>query len=200
MIDRLAVRDFDIGRQSLELARAGVVFPQHRARRDHLLEGADDLGLEALHAGGADLADDHVAVPVEHQSGQPVGLAVNQAIERRGIQSLAERERDLQAVDEQWSARRIASIAAEDARADQRVRIDVSVAEEPLAIADHAAQRAGREARERRAVRVDLVAEHPQMARAEAPVFPRFQAQFGQGGPVAERLGGMSHRGSLVPI
>ena len=88
-------------------------------------------------------ADDDVAVAVEHQAGQPVGLAVHQPVERRVVQPLAQRERDLQAVHDQRLARRMRGIATEDARADQRVRIDVGVAEELVAIADDAAQRAG---------------------------------------------------------
>ena len=75
---------------------------------------------------------------------------------------------------------RILRIAAEDARADQRMRVDVGVAEELVAIGNDAAQRTGLEARQRRARRVDFVGKHPQVARGQPAVFAALEAQLGQ--------------------
>ena len=69
-----------------------------------------------------------------------------------------------------------------------------------IAVADHAAERARREGRERRALGVHLVAEHPEVPGAEAPPFVGLQAQFGQrrsgsSGPAVGASWSVGHRG-----
>ena len=88
----------------------------------------------------------------------------------------AQRERHLQAMHQQRVARREARVATEDARADERVRVDVGVAQELVAIANDAARRTWAEAGERRAVGVHLVAEYPEVPGAQAATFPRLEA------------------------
>ena len=53
-----------------------------RAARSPCSSAATISALQRLHAGRADLADDHVAVAVEHQPGQAVGFAVHEPVER----------------------------------------------------------------------------------------------------------------------
>ncbi len=197
---RIAERGLHVGRQTLELTGTGIVLPYQCGGRHDLLHRGCDLRLQRLHARRADLADDDVAVAIEHEARQPVRFAVGEAVEWAGVQPLAQGQRDLQPVHQQRLARRIARVAAENARADERVRVDVRVAQEVLAVADHAAQGPGLESVERRARGVHLVAEHPEVPGAQPPALPRLQAQFGQGEPAGRRLGCMRHRGSLVPL
>ena len=102
---------------------------------DHFLDRRDDRRLERFHAGRAGLADDDVAVAVEHQAGKAVGFAVHEPIEGLRINALAQGQRDLQSMPDQGLAWRIGRVPAEDAGADQRVRIDVGVAQEAVVIA-----------------------------------------------------------------
>ena len=113
---------------------------------------------------------------------------------------LAQRQRDLQAVHEQRLARRVPGIATEDASADQRVRVDVGVAQEPVAVADDAAERAACEARERRALVVHLVAEDPEVPGRDAAVFAVLEAQFGERGAFHWRDNCVSHRSGAHPL
>jgi hypothetical protein len=77
--------------------------------------------------------------------------------------------------------------AAEDARADERVRIHIGVTEELIAVAVHPGDGTDGEAAERRRLGVDLVGEHPQVPGAQAPVFAGLQAQHRD--TARERLG-----------
>ena len=183
----------DVTWQAFQFARARVVLPDDRLRRDDLVERFEDCGLHRLHADRADLADDDVTEPVEHQPGQAVGFAVHETVARLRVQPLAQRERDPQPMHEQRLAGSESGIAAEDARADQRVRIDVGVTEEPVITRHDAAQRAGLERRQRRACRVDLVAEDPEVTARDAALFPRLESQFGQ--VVVGSRGGRGRRG-----
>ena len=165
-----------------------------RTRADHFDDRLDDLVLAGLHAGRADLSDDHLAIAVEHEARQAVRFPVGEAIVRRIIQPLAQRERHLQPVHEQRLPRREAAVATEDPRADERMGIDVGVAEEAVAVAHHAAGGAGRKVRERRSRRVHLVAEDPQVAGCDAAVLARLEPQLGQVLAFARRVRGVRHR------
>ena len=65
----------------------------------------------------------------------------------------------------------------EQARADQRLRIDVGEPKRPIVVRQHAHQLARLELRQRRLPRVDLIAEYPQMSGVQAAIFVAFQAQ-----------------------
>src|SRR3989440_6087345 len=58
-----------------QLARGGVVLPEKTPRARDAPYRRLDLVLERLHAGGRDLADDEVAVTIEHEPRQQVRLA-----------------------------------------------------------------------------------------------------------------------------
>jgi hypothetical protein len=67
--------------------------------------------------------------------------------------------------------------AAQDAGADQRVRIDVGVAQEQVAIGQHARHAPDGEIGQRRGLVVHLVGEHPQVTGAQPPVLAALEAQ-----------------------
>src|SRR5207302_1161457 len=129
-----------------------------------------DLVLERLHAGGRDLADDEVAVTIEHEPRQQVRLAEHPAAVLRLAELLAQDERRREPPLDERAVHRLSRVAGQDARADERVRIDAHVAEERIARSAQLRHRADIEGRERRAGGVDLVAEHPQVPRGEAPL------------------------------
>ena len=114
-----------------------------------------------------------------------------------------------------------AGVAAQDARADERMRIDVRVPQELAALRlDLRADRRARSAASGVRVGIDLVAEHPQMSRGQPALFAALQAQLGGRWPVigarsavggelkADSMGGSAagsipdiraHRGILRP-
>ncbi len=169
-------------RQMLELARGGVVLPEKTPRARDAPYRRLDLVLERLHAGGRDLADDEVAVTIEHEPRQQVRLAEHPAAVLRSAEFLAQDERRREPPLDERAVHRLSRVAGQDARADERVRIDAHVAEERIARSAQLRHRADIECRERRAGGVDLVAEHPQVPRGEAPIFAALQAQDARSG------------------
>jgi hypothetical protein len=159
------LRDF---RQVLEVA-------------EHFLYRGLDVAAHGFHAGGRDLADDDVPVPIEHQARKPIRFTEHDAVVRRAVKTLAQCERDLHAMHEQRLVERPLGVPAHDARADERVRIHIRVAEELVAIRMHRGERARLEARERRRGGVDFVAEDPEVARADAAIFATFELENRQG-------------------
>jgi hypothetical protein len=184
-------------RQALEVARTRVVLPHHRDRRDRLAYRCLDVGAQRFHPRGRDLAHDDIAEAIEHETRQRVGFTVHEPVERPLVQRAPQRLRDLQTVHDQRFAGRMLRVATEDARADQRVRIDVAVAEEPVAIGDDATHRAGLEALQRRTRGVDFVRKHPQVPGRKPSILAALQTQLGQrGGRLLGRMPG--HGGERV--
>src|SRR6185437_7144457 len=127
---------------------------------------------------GCDLSDQHIAVAVEDQSGQAVGFPENQTVAGLAMQPLPQRQRRAQAGIDQLAADGLGRVTAEDSRADERVRIDVGVAQKLAALRPDLRWISRRERRERRGVGVDLIAENPEMSPGEATLFAAFQAQL----------------------
>ena len=73
---------------------------------------------------------------------------------------------------------RMGRVPAHDARADECVRVDVSMSEELPALRLDLREITGRERRERCGVGIDLVAEDPQMPGDQAAFFAALQAQL----------------------
>ena len=165
--------------QMLELASGRVVFPEQSGRVYHRTHRRFDVGLQRLHAGGADLADDQVPVAIQHQPRQRVRFAEHEPIIRLPIQPLTQGERHLQSMRDEGAAHGMRGILFEDARADQRMRIDVSVTKKSVAVRPQLCQCAGSKRGQGRAVGVDLIAEHPQMPRSETALLATLQAQDG---------------------
>ncbi len=166
-------------RQLLQLARAGVVLPEQRRRvRAPCAPRPRPRPCSASMPAVAICPTTHVAVAVEHQPRQAVGLAEHQPVVGLRVQPLAQRQRHVEPLHSSARSDGLVGIAADDARADQRVRIDVGVAQELVAVRDAAAPRApGAKRRQRRRGDVDLVAEHPQVPGADAAVLAALQAQ-----------------------
>ncbi len=156
--------------------------------------------LACLHARGADLSDNDVAVSVDHHARQSVGLAVSQPVPGRRVEALTERERYLQPMHEERLAGRVPGVAAQDAGADERMRVDVGIAQEAVAIAHDTAERPACEARERRALGIHLVAEDPEVTRGDPAVLAVLQSQFGERGALRRRSDGVRHRSGAHPL
>ena len=62
-------------RELLEVARGRVVLPDERLRTHDSTHGLLDRLTQRLHAGGRNLADDDVSIPIEHEPGQQVRFA-----------------------------------------------------------------------------------------------------------------------------
>jgi hypothetical protein len=157
-----------------------VVLPDEHRGREHATHGRFDHGAQQLHAERGHLADDHVAVAVEHQPRQSVGLAENPAVIWAGRKTLAQRERGLEPLRHQRPVDRMRGMPRNDARRDQRAGIDVGIAEELPAIGEHPREAARLAGRERRGGRIHLVAEHPKMPGAQATIFATLELQIGQ--------------------
>jgi len=110
------------GRQALQRAHAGVAaFVELRAPGE-LDEQVGDRRLPALDAGGQELRGQDVAVAVDHQSRQAVGLAVHQAHAVAGHgQALAQGQRGGQPALEERGIDALRLLPAPGAHADQRL-------------------------------------------------------------------------------
>ena len=84
-----------------EFPGTGVVFPYDRFGGDHFVDRGFDVRAQPVDAGGATLRHYDIAVSIEHQARQSVGLAVHQPIPGFAIQALAQAQRDAQPVHEQ---------------------------------------------------------------------------------------------------
>src|SRR6202011_5515360 len=101
-----------------------------------------DVRLERLHAGGRNLTNHYVPIAVEHQSGQLIRLAENQPVVRCLAQALTQRERHLETLFDESAIEWLGRVATHDPRANQRMGIYISVAEELIPIGHHSRQRA----------------------------------------------------------
>ena len=63
--------DTDVFVQAFQFSRTRIVFPDEGLRVDHFFDGRFHLGAQVIDARSAALRDDHVAVPVEHEPGNP---------------------------------------------------------------------------------------------------------------------------------
>jgi hypothetical protein len=133
---------------------------------DHLFDGRFHFGTQAVDARGPALRDHGVAVAIEHEAGQSIGLAEHQPVIRLPVEFFAQRQRDAQAVHQQRCVEWIGRIAPDDSRRDQRARIHVCIAEELIAVGQHLHRGARLELCQRRGGRIHFIAEDPQMAGA----------------------------------
>ena len=167
--------------QAFQLARTGIVFPHDGLGVNHLVHRGFDLGAQPVDARRAALRDHHIAVAIEHQARQSVGFAVHQPVKRFAIQPLAQGKRDAQPMHQQRCIEWIGGIAPDDARGDQRARIDVGVPEELVLVRVHLHRGAGLELGQRSGGGVDFIAEDPQVAGAQATVFAALEFEDGDG-------------------
>ena len=145
-----------------------------------LSDGFGDRVLEPLHAGRRGLGDEHVAEAVDGQSRQTIGFAEHEPIPRLVVEAFAQGQGDLEPVHEQGLVERVLDAATDQARADQRIRIDVADPDRLVAAVDDDAGLARLETAERRTLHVDLVREHPQVPGAQARVFAALEVQRGK--------------------
>jgi hypothetical protein len=167
-------------RQTLENTCGRVVLPQQGGWREHLADRRFDLCLEALHAERTDLADDDVAVTVEHEPRQPVRFAENPAVVGRRRQPVAQLQSLSQTGRKPGTSDRRLALARQDTSGDQRRGIEVGNPQGLAAVADDTHLRTRLEAGKRRRRRVDFIAEDPQVPGAQAPVFAPAQSQLGE--------------------
>src|SRR6185312_8366793 len=122
-----------------------------------------------------------IPVAVENESRQTVGLAEYEPIVRLAVESLPQSERCPQPRLDELATDGMGGVPAEDARADERVRVDVGIAEELAPLRLDLREIARRERRQRRRVGIDLIAEDPQMSRGQAPLFAASGVAHGRG-------------------
>ena len=154
---------------------------EHAPQVKALLERRDDGRRQARGARGEKLADDEVAVPVDHDTRQAVALAVRHPIrvEAGAEQLVPERERLVQAaVDERgldWLV-----VGGEDADGDRRPRVAVAGGEEAAVRRHHAHGLSGLRALESRG---DRTREDPRVAGPDRAVAPRLERDHPHGPP-----------------
>ena len=137
-----------------------------------------------FHARRGDLRAEHVAVAVEHEAGQPVAFAVAQAVERHVEQRFTQQQGAFEAFFDEGCVERLVGLAADDARGDERSRVDVGRPDgAPVGGADLCGL-ARRERRQRGALHVHFVAENPQVPRPQAAVFIFFEEKLLHGCPL----------------
>src|SRR5690606_40677603 len=96
-----------------------------------------------------------------------IGFPEDQPVKGHAGQPLAQRPRQLQPLRDQRPVEGHIRVTPDDARADERMRVHVSVAEELVARRVKLYEAAGLDLRERRGLIVDLVAEDPEMRSEE---------------------------------
>ena len=168
----------DLVGQPLDGAGAAVVLPDDAARLEYLVHRLGGDVLQAVHAGGGGLRDEHVAEAVDGQARQAIRLTEHQAVERIGVTPLAQRQRHVEPMDEQRAVERVAATVDEACR-DQGVGVRVAAAQRLAGGVEDLHRLAGLQARQRRARHVDLVAEDPEVARSEPALFAFLQDQGG---------------------
>ena len=168
--------------QAFQVARIAIVLPDQPGIAQRGLERGLDIPAALFHRKGGDLAHQHVAVTIHHQPGQIVRLAIDQPVVLAAHIALPQRQRRTNPAGKQFGAYRLFLGATHHPRTDQRMRIAQRVAQEPLAVVEHAHGRAGLDGRQRRAGGIHLVREHPAVSRADARIFVALQHQRRQVG------------------
>ncbi len=158
---------------------------------------------EPRHPGGVRLNDDDIADAIDDQTGQPVGLGMNEAVIGLVEQLPAQPQCPLDPAREKAPADCPAGVAVEQARGEQAVRVEHRHTERAAVGAAQCNERAGSE-RPRRLVHPHFVRIDPGMAGLGAPV-PRRKQSDGRPGRriVGNRLTGLDridfHRALLLP-
>src|SRR5262249_20907516 len=101
LIGHVAKCGFRVLRQLLERARRRIVLPYQSARRQYVPAPLLDTVPEAFNPQGRDLSDQHLAVPVEHETREQIRLAEHQPIVRLTGEALAQPERRAQTLRNQ---------------------------------------------------------------------------------------------------
>jgi hypothetical protein len=203
-LGRLAERRAHVKIQALQFAHRSVVAPQDRLRPEHLRERLEDRVAHRLHARRGDLRHQHVGVAVHHEPRQAVAFAIGEPVEGFREQTAAKRQRHLEPVHQQRGAERVRPVPAHQPRADERLRVGVTGADGPAAmILDHH-RLPGREVLDGGRRGVHLVAEHPGVARQQAPFLVLLQAQGGEvegfHGAIPERGKGFEVQDSMFKV
>jgi hypothetical protein len=122
-----------------------------------------------------------VTEAVDHQAGEQVGVAIDQAVEGLVEQALAQAQGHVQAVHQQRLVEYVLDVARQQAGADQVVRAHRHDAQRLAAGCFEDGLVTGLEAIQRGGGHVDLVAVDPQVAGAQASIGIGLEAQAGQG-------------------
>ena len=135
-----------------------------------MTQGPGQSHLFGLHARGIDLNNENIVKPVDHQAREEITFAVNQAIKRIRVQAIAMLCGDCHSVFNQRISKRFLTIATHQPHGNQRMRIEISIAD-PTPFAgfnvDHLARNV---AGQRVFFGIDLVTVDPQMAVHRPPL------------------------------
>ena len=170
---------FHLAGQAFELAQRCVIAPDDALdARQHIVDCLTQQRLLRLHAGGGDLHGQHLVEAVDHQTRQLIGLGEHPAVLGAGKQLVAQIQCLAQLALEPLQTELRVGAAAEQAYAQQRMRVDVTQAQRLITRVDHGHQRAGRQLLDRRGLGIDLVGIDPQMPGAHAAVLTLAQLDF----------------------
>ena len=133
-----AAGDLDAPVEPFERAHRAVGPEHDRARGEDRAERIEQYRHQRVHARSVELADEDVAETVDRETRQRVGLGVDQPVERRIVQPVAERRGGLDAAGEKAAVDRLIRVAGQHARGDQRMRVERRAAECLAAGVDHA--------------------------------------------------------------
>ena len=168
MVRRCAFRHLHITVQPFQRPNRGIVAQNHGGRLHHLDDGGHQRLTPPLHAGGGDLYHANAAEAVNNHTGQTIALAVYQTITGLIEQALAQRQRDVQTMHQQGFGDGMVPVTAHQAGADQRMGVDVAVAQKlTLVVNDFhiLARFIGAEGATRG---IHLIAEHPDVTSPQA--------------------------------
>ena len=158
--------------QTFELPERGVGDQDGALRLEHLLE-RDAQRLQLLiHAARQYLHREHVAIAIDHESRQLIGLAIHHSYRVLArVKCLAGALRALETLDEEVGVDLVAA-ARQHARADQAVAIDVGLAKERAALIQHLDDAT---VLDRALPLLDLVGEDPRVAAANPAILAASQ-------------------------
>ncbi|RMS58861.1 hypothetical protein ALP63_04830 [Pseudomonas syringae pv. aceris] len=176
---------FDVTIQAFRIASRRIVLEQNAAWLDDLNQRRNDVFLVVFHRGRGQLNDQNVTKTIDYQTRQQVGVAVGQTVERLVEQAFTQRQRNVEAMDEQRLVERQLDVAGQQACADQVVGAHGDDAQRLAARSFEDGLITGCKTMQWSGGYIDLVAVDPQMTGAQAAVGVGFEAQARQGHDVA---------------
>ena len=180
----------DALRQALQRAHRGVVAADDQAGRDQVAQRRDQQRGQRLHPRGIGLQRQRVAVAVDDQAGQAIGLGMDQAVVGRVVELLPQRQRGAEPALRPVQVEHRAGVAVQPPGGDQAVRVEAPGAVVPAVVALQPHRAAGRQGAGRRG-HGDLVREGPGVAGLHPLVVARQQAEQRVG------CGGLGHAAAI---
>ena len=165
-------------REVFEPARSKVVGPEYGSWAHKAVQSGSEGLAAQFHARRGNLHGKVVAVAVNDKAGQKVALAVAKPIPGGGVEALAQGQCRFQPLDKQGLIHICIGLAAVQACADKRSRVDAHAAKRCAAPVAQGGGFAGGKVCKRALLHIHFVGEYPQVTGAQAAVFIFFKAKF----------------------